>query len=140
MREAITHPMVTLQMTAGRVDLAGQDTDGTTIDRHVALSKADLRYDPLSGRPYLRIDTDEKQQVDEGRSLAFIDQKGSRGTDPGPAVRRAQMIDTPEQHGRFAIFSTRGDGVDHALLMIADDRPQPDSFKLTITSGPVEVP
>ncbi|WP_440950376.1 hypothetical protein [Methanosphaerula subterraneus] len=50
------------------------------------------------------------------------------------------MIDTTERHGRFAIFSTGGNGVDHALLMVAVDRPQPDSFKLTITSGPVEVP
>ncbi|WP_440950375.1 hypothetical protein [Methanosphaerula subterraneus] len=43
----------------------------------VALSKAHLRYGPLSGGPYLRIDLDEMHQVDEGGYLAFIDQKGS---------------------------------------------------------------
>ncbi len=55
-----------------------------------------------------------------------------------PAVRKGQMTNTTAEKGSFHITYTGGNEVDHTLLMVAVDRPQPDSFKLTITSGPVE--
>lgn len=57
-----------------------------------------------------------------------------------PAVRKGQMTNTTAQNGTFSITYTGGNEVEHALLMIAVDGPQSDSFELRITSGPVEAP
>jgi hypothetical protein len=54
------------------------------------------------------------------------------------AAKKGQMTNTTAQNGSFFITTTGGSEVDHVLLMIAVDRPQPDSFKLSITSRPSE--
>lgn len=55
-----------------------------------------------------------------------------------PVTRKGQMTNTTDMNGSFYVSYTGGNEVEHVLLMIAVDRPQPDAFTLSLTSGPEE--